>query len=147
MKNYLIWCSYFDRRRGGEYWIDGLGQTWNSQNLQEAENKLARMQLEDDDGSVYEIHVATSLEMTARDLCEEILGIRSFTVIDHLLQTAFESRKYNQEDLVVLTEIYNEQVLDHRYAICHDQLGQHEKAQELRAFRMNRINRKENNRG
>lgn len=72
--------------------------------------------------------------MSARELYEKILGIRSFTVIDHLLQTALESGEYNPEELGVLKEIYNEQALDERYAICHDQLGQHEQAQELRAF-------------
>lgn len=62
-----------------------------------------------------------------------ILDRRSLTAIQYLVEDAFaEPSRLNT--LVALKRIQATNKLDEIWAICHEQLGEHDKAKELRDF-------------
>lgn len=75
------------------------------------------------------------------NIFQEILDTRSMTAIGYMAEDALVACS-DEAQQQTLRRIINASQLDEIYAICHEQLGQHDKAKELRDWLASRRDRR-----
>lgn len=68
------------------------------------------------------------------NIFREILDTRSFHAIDFMCEDALNSQELSSADRDALKRLYETNSLDERYALAHEQLGEFDKAAELRRW-------------
>lgn len=70
---------------------------------------------------------------------ERILACRSLTIMDYMCEDALAGASISVSERNTLERIYATNILDERYALAHEHLGQVEKAAELRQWVSGRL--------